>query len=98
MIPLQGFAPDVDPNTPGALVDCEQVIPYESGLKGAPSCVNVGVSALAATCVGSASVSDLSGNRRLYAGTAANLYEQTGTGWTSRSGSTCNRATSASNP
>jgi hypothetical protein len=82
MIQILGFAPDSDPTTPGVLTDCSHLIPFESGMRGAPSAVDVGVDALAAACAGIAGTSDLSGNRRLIAGTAAKLYEQSGTTWT----------------
>lgn len=85
MIPLLGFSPDVDPTTPGVLTDCENVIPFEGGLKGAPVAVTVGAAALAAACRGASVVSDLAGNRRLFAGTSTKLYELSGTSWTDRS-------------
>ena len=85
MIPLIGFAPDADPTTPGVIVDCEHLIPFEAGMKGAPSATSVGVDALAAACVGIVATSDLTGSRRLIAGTAAELYEVSGSSWTNRS-------------
>ena len=36
MTPLMGFAPDVESTTPGVLVDCAQLIPFESGMEAAP--------------------------------------------------------------
>jgi hypothetical protein len=83
--PLIGFAPDLDPMTPGVLTDCTMAIPFEAGMKGAPAAVSVGVTALAATCQGSAVVSDLSGSRRFLAGTATKLYEWDGSTWNDRS-------------
>lgn len=85
MTPLVGFSPDLDPMTPGILTDCTMVVPYESGLKGAPAAVSPGVTALAAACIGSAVVTELSNSRRLLAGTAAHLYEWDGTTWNVRS-------------
>lgn len=86
MIPLQGFSPDSDPTTAGVLTACEAVIPYESGMKAAPAAVDVGTDALAAACVGATGTLDLSGNKRLIAGTATKLYELNGSGgWTDRS-------------
>lgn len=85
MIPLVGFAPDMDPTTAGVLTDCSNVIPIEGGLRGAPGPSSIGVSALAAACRGAASTSDLSGTRRLYAGTGTKLYELNSTTWTDRS-------------
>lgn len=85
MTPLVGFSPDLDPMEPGILTDCTMVVPYESGLKGAPSAVSPGVTALAAACIGSAATSDLSDSRRLLAGTSTNLYEWDGATWNLRS-------------
>lgn len=85
MIPLIGFAPDADPTTAGVLTSCGNVIPFEGGLKGAPSPVTVGADTLAAACRGAVSTTDLSGTKRVYAGTSANLYELSGATWTSRS-------------
>lgn len=82
MTPLLGFSPDLDPMTPGVVTDCSMVVPFESGLKGAPAAATVGVSALAAACVGTAVLSDLSNNRRFIAGTPSKLYEWSGSAWT----------------
>jgi hypothetical protein len=79
VIPLIGYAPDLDPTTPGVITECSQLVPFEGGMKGAPSLVSVGAAALAAACRGSAATSDLSGNRRLLAGTSTKLYELSGT-------------------
>lgn len=32
-VPLLGFAPDIDPSTPGVLVDCSNVVPTRNGLR-----------------------------------------------------------------
>lgn len=82
MTPLIGFSPDLDPMTPGAITDCSMVIPFEAGMKGAPAAADVGVTALAAACAGTAVLSDLSNNRRFIAGTATKLYEWSGSAWT----------------
>lgn len=84
MTPLVGFAPDMDPTTPGVLTACTNVIPFEGGLRGAPVAASVGAAALAAACRGVTATSDLSGNRRLIAGTSTKLYEQNGATWTDR--------------
>ena len=85
MIPLIGYAPDMDPTTPGVLTDCSNLIPFEGGFRGAPTAVSIGASALAASCRGAASTLNLTGNRRLIAGTGTDLYELSGASWTSRS-------------
>lgn len=81
MIPLLGFAPDVDPTSPGVITDCSNLIPFEAGMKGAPAPVSVGASALADTCLGATATSDLSGTRRLLAGTSTKLYALSGSSW-----------------
>lgn len=82
MTPLLGFTPDADPVTPGVMTDCLNVVPYETGFKGAPSAVGVGVSAMASACQGAAVVTKLDGTRRIIAGTAAKLYELPASTWT----------------
>lgn len=82
MIKLLGFAPDLDATTPGVIVDCSQLIPYESGMKAAPSAVAPnGVGALASACAGAAVLSDMVGGHRAFAGTATKLYALSGTSW-----------------
>lgn len=82
MIPISGFMPDADPTTPGVIVDCDQFIPFESGYKGAPTGVDVGVSALGADCAGAAVLRSLDGSAKLFAGTATKLYQAGTTAWT----------------
>lgn len=82
MTPILGFAPDVDPTTAGVLVDCSNLIPFEGGFRGAPVATSVGADALAAACRGIAAVTNLSGSRRVIAGTSTKLYELGTTAWT----------------
>ena len=81
MTPLLGFSPDVEPTTPGAIMECQNLIPDPKGMRSAPSAADAGLSALAAACRGAAVTRNLSGNSRLFAGTAADLYELGGTAW-----------------
>lgn len=90
MIPLLGFTPDSDPATPGCVLDCDEVIPTEIGMKAAPASASVGITAMPAACRGAAVVRNLSGNRRLLAGTATRLYEANTTAWTDVSDLTYN--------
>lgn len=83
-VALIGFSPDVEPTTPGAMLDMSNIIPYEAGMKAAPSATGVGVGALAAECHGSAVIRGLSSSSRMFAGTTTNLYELSGTTWTSQ--------------
>lgn len=88
MTPLLGFAPDADPTLPGVITACSNLIPFEAGMKGAPVATSAGVATLAAACRGITATSDLSGNRRLIAGTSTKLYELSSTTWTDRSRAT----------
>lgn len=84
MTPLFGFAPDADYTTPGVLVDCTNVIPFPAGFKGAPSPASTGVAALAAACKGAATLLNLDGTSKTYAGSASKLYELSSLSWTDR--------------
>jgi hypothetical protein len=86
MIPLLGFAPDADVTKPGVITDCVNFIPCENGMEGGPSATTPSdAPALAAECFGAAVVTDLSGTRRVLAGTATKLYELSGGSWTDQS-------------
>lgn len=85
MTPLIGFAPDIDPFTPGVITACSNMLPAMDGFKAAPEPQSIGVTALAATALGAAQVVKLDGSRRLFAGTASALYEWNGSSWTDRS-------------
>jgi hypothetical protein len=88
MIPVIGFVPDQDPTLPGALVECDEVIPSDVGMKGAPTPVDVGLPALADECRGAAIARNLSGNKRLLAGTETALYDASATSWNDVSAAT----------
>lgn len=85
MTPLIGFSPDVEPTTPGVIVDCSQVVPYESGLKTAPAAVSVGLAALGTPARGAVLVRKLDGSTRFLVGTTTKLYEAGATTYTDRS-------------
>ncbi|MEN6305448.1 MAG: hypothetical protein ABFD96_22180 [Armatimonadia bacterium] len=78
---LIGFAPDIDPTTPGVLTDCDNIIPVPRGFAAAPSASSAGLSALAAACKGFVVVRKLDDSNRLIAGTQTKLYERSGTSW-----------------
>lgn len=86
MIPLLGFSPDLEPTTPGVILDCDNLIPYESGMKAAFSPLDAMLDPLADDCKGAAVTRDLSGNSRLFAGTETDIYESSGATWASVSG------------
>jgi len=82
MTPLLGYLPDVDAATPGAITDCVNAVPCASGMRGAPTAVAItDVPALAAACRNAAVATLLDGSRRVFAGTAAALYELSGGAW-----------------
>lgn len=79
---LLGFTPDADPCIIGVLTDCDNFIPYENGMKGAPTgSTPSGVPALAAACIGAAVVTKLDDTRRVFAGTQTKLYELSAGAW-----------------
>lgn len=85
MTPLIGFVPDVDQATPGAIIAADNIVPASNGMAGAPTAVTVaGVPVLAAECRNAAVATKLDGTRRIFAGTASNLYELSGGSWVSR--------------
>lgn len=84
MIPFLGYAPDLDPTLPGVMTNCAAIIPTIRGFKGAPSAVQSGYAALAAQCYGAAQLRKADDTGRLFAGTAAGLYEGSGSSWTDR--------------
>lgn len=82
MVPLRGFMPDADQTVLGVLSDCENLIPTLKGYAGRNSLVTpLNVPALAAACTGAATVTKLTGARRIFAGTATAIYELVGGAW-----------------
>ena len=87
-VSLDGFQPDLDPETPGVLVDCDAIVPTVSGLSAANGLATTGLPALAAT-PNSAFVAELlDGTKRIFAATATAIYEAATTSWTDRSRAT----------
>src|SRR5512139_2415197 len=84
MIPFLGYAPDLDPATPGVLTSVTNVVPSQRGMKGAPTGGSTGYAALAAECRGAAVLTKLDGTARFIAGTAVKLYEGASAAWTER--------------
>jgi hypothetical protein len=86
MTPLLGFAPDLPATTPAVITDCVNLIPFENGMRAAPGPIApLGVGLLAAACAGAAVLEKVDGTRRLFAGTAAAMYELIASVWTDRS-------------
>lgn len=87
MIPLdKGYCPDYPKEMPGILSLSQKTIPSETGMKRSSEQENPGggaaVDALAATPRGAETLTKLDGSNRVFAGTAAELYEKSGTTWT----------------
>lgn len=84
MIQLAGFSPDVDPSTPGIMVDCENILPEITGFSSAPSKVDEGLGALDGQAYGFAVTRKSDNSIRAFAGSASKLYEVSTT-WTDKS-------------
>jgi hypothetical protein len=84
-VPLKGLAPDLDPTTPGAIVDGDAIVPTLQGIAAANSLAATGQPALAATPTGSYATLLLDGTKRMFASTATKIYEASGGTWIDRS-------------
>lgn len=88
MNPILGFTPDVDPVTPGCILECSQLIPSDVGMRAAPSLVSPGLPALSAEARGAVVTRNLSGTRRFIAGSSTKLQEANSTAWADVSAAT----------
>lgn len=84
-VPLLGFMPDLDPETPGALTDCDAIVPTLQGLAAANAPASAGMPTLAFTPTSAYGTELLDGTRRLFVGTATKIYEAGSSVWTDRS-------------
>ncbi|MBP9156089.1 MAG: hypothetical protein KBF48_14210, partial [Xanthomonadales bacterium] len=80
-VPLTGWVPDADETAPGVILDCTALIPSVRGMKGAPSAISSGVSALGAAALGAALIVDLAGTSYSFAGTATGMYKAGSSSW-----------------
>ena len=85
LVPLNNFAPDVDPTTPGVIVDCSNLLPTLKGWRAAPTPASLGMPALASTCRGLTVARKLDGTWRVFAGTGTALLEAVGSSWVDQS-------------
>jgi hypothetical protein len=83
-IPFIGFSPDLDPSTPGVIVDCDNIIPTTKGFSSGNSLVDAGLAALDSACKGAYVGTLLDGTKRIVAGTNAKLWDISGGVWTDR--------------
>lgn len=77
-IPFTGFSPNLDPTTPGVILDCANMIPTIRGMKAAPSPTPYGNPAFPSQVMGAATCELLTGEYRTFVGTATDLFEVTG--------------------
>jgi len=73
-----GFTPDLPSETAGAILECNNLIPSEKGMRAAPSLEAVGLDPLPDPAIGGTVAVYLDNTKRLIIGTADKLYEQTG--------------------
>ena len=74
MIKLQGFAPDLDPTTPGILQSVTNALPTTRGMIGAPTPVDTSWTVYAKT-YGGAVIDTLTGGERTFLSSGAEVYE-----------------------
>jgi hypothetical protein len=73
-IDLEGFAPDLDPNNPAILVDCDRVYPTTKGVRPQPALVQSYPAPATGPVRGAHVATYLDGTSRLYVGTESKLY------------------------
>ena len=77
-IKLIGFAPDLDPATPGIIIDGDRFVPSKAGIRPMKAPFPIGLPALSSECRGAAIIENLDETRNFYAGTQTKLYEAAG--------------------
>lgn len=87
-IKLLGFSPDIDIGVPGVITGGSGLVPTINGFKPIKSLVSGGYSALSSACLGSVVIRLVDDSRRIFAGTATNLYEGSSSTWNDVSGTT----------
>lgn len=84
-VPVVGFAPDLEPTTPGIIKDCNNVVPTPRGLKAAPTPVNTEYPTATATVIAGTSLTTLAGDTRTYIATSTEIFQVAGGSLTDRS-------------
>lgn len=83
---LTGFAPDLDPTTPGVVTACDAVVPTQLGLAAANSLVDAGADPIPTGPANNAVVAELlDGTKRVLVSAPTKIYELSGTSWIDRS-------------
>ena len=84
-VPLLGFMPDLDPTTPGAIMDGDAFVPTLQGVSAANVPAPNAIADLAGTPTGAYATILLDGTKRMFASTSTAIYEASGATWTDRS-------------
>ncbi|HEL7630520.1 TPA: hypothetical protein UL921_002351 [Stenotrophomonas maltophilia] len=82
---LIGFAPDLDPETPGILTDCNAIIPTTTGLSAANSLVTTSYPALSSPANSAFIAELLDGTRRVFVANGPRIDEASAGSWVDRS-------------
>lgn len=82
---LVGFAPDLDPETPGVLTDCDAIIPTTQGLSAANSLVSTNFPALGSAANSAFVAQLLDGTRRVLVADGPRIDEAVSSAWVDRS-------------
>lgn len=87
-VPFTSYAPDLPPETPGAITYCQNVIPLPDGYAAQNAMIPVpNVDPLPGEARGFAVIRRLDNGRRVFAATADKIYELQALTWTDRSAS-----------
>lgn len=78
---LEQFAPDVDPTTPGIIIDATNIVPTIKGYTTGPAATDPGFDAAAAAVLKAAVVRKLDNTTRFVIGLTTKLYELSGSSW-----------------
>lgn len=81
MIPAQGFMPDIDPTTPGAFVECVNVIPTVRGFSAGNAPQAAGLPVITDPVIGAAVIMRLDNVRRFFVGNPTKLLENVAGTW-----------------
>lgn len=82
LVPLLGFAPDVEQTTPGAMLECANMVPTLRGMAAAPSNIATDYPASAEAVTGAALLAKLDATVRFFIGGATMLQEGSAGAWT----------------
>lgn len=81
LVPLLGFTPDVEVTTPGAMLDCSNMVPTLRGMTAAPGAIATSYPASAEAVTGAALLAKLDASVRFFVGGATLLQEGTAGAW-----------------